>query len=105
MTVTLDLPSELEQHLTQEAQKNGVPLSDYLQSLVQNTIEHRPGAASARVPRPNREAMLALLDDLANTDKYGTAEEQRQSLEYLRKAIDADRPGQHSIFGEGYNPE
>lgn len=45
-----------------------------------------------------------LLRTLAETDAYGTEEEQRETFHWLQKAVDEDRPGQRSIFGKGINP-
>jgi len=35
----------------------------------------------------------------------GDADEQRETLTLLKKAVDADRPGQRSVFGTGINPD
>jgi predicted DNA-binding protein len=37
MTVTLDMPKEIEAHLTAGAQARGVPLSDFVRDLI---VEH-----------------------------------------------------------------
>lgn len=106
MAVTLNLTPELEKQLVQEAQENGIPLSDYVQSLMQKTLKSRGVSAHPARPKYDREAMLALLDEFENNhEMYGTAQEQHETLAYLKIAIDADRPGQRSIFGEGRNPE
>ncbi len=106
MTVKLDLTPEQESEVARQAQENGLAPDDYLRGLLQQTIlpPRAPGTAPAARPQPDRKAMLALLDDLAHTDKYGTADEQRDGLDYLKSVIDADRPGQRRIFGQGDNP-
>ncbi len=46
MTITLELPPELETKLTAEASRQGVPLSDYLLRVLSN------GGAAARASFP-----------------------------------------------------
>jgi len=126
--MTLDLPPELEQEVEQEAQAQGQdparflilllsrygkgispdPLDDNLkgdaiEGLIANALrEFHSGLRPApRIKRPyNQAALIAALDSFDE----GDAEEQRETLAYLKMAIDRDRPGQRSIFGEGINP-
>jgi len=42
MTITLDLPPELERKLAAEASRRGVPLSDYLLSVLSNGGQAAP---------------------------------------------------------------
>lgn len=100
MTVTLDLPPHDEESLRQRATQEGLEIGDYLLSVVRRDADE----ARRRSLTERNQAAIALLDKFANTDEYGTAEEQRETLEHLRDALDANRPGQRSIFGEGFNP-
>jgi len=106
MTVKLDLTPEQEAQIFRRAQQSGLTLDGYLQTLLPQTStpHHTTEPVPAARPQYDREAMLALLDDLINTDKYGTAEEQQETLTSLKKAIDDDRPSQRRVFGKGYNP-
>ncbi len=91
MTITIDVPSEIASQLSAEADRQGKDVPEVVQSLV----------AQRFTPRPyDPAAMIALLDSFDE----GDADEQRETLEYLMVAIDRDRPGQRSIFGEGINP-
>ncbi len=39
-----------------------------------------------------------------HTDDPAEIEEDRKTLEHLKRALDENRPGERSIFGTGYNP-
>lgn len=96
MTITLDVPPEKEAELKARAAASGQKLEEYaLAALLPD---------SPAPPPYDPAAAIALLDAFANSDEYGTAEEQRETLEYLARVIDEDRPGQRSIFGAGFNP-
>lgn len=105
-SLKIDLTPEQEARLATKARRNGVGVDDYLHRLVEGEAFGDGAGIQAPAPRAkyDREALLTLLDDLENTDKYGTAEEQRETLEYLKQAIDANRPGQRRVFGPGNNP-
>lgn len=100
MTVTLNLPPHDEETLRARARQEGMEISDYILTLARRAAE----AARRQSLAERNQAANTLLDKFLNTDEYGTAEEQRETLEHLRVALDANRPGQRSIFGEGFNP-
>jgi hypothetical protein len=43
MTVTIELPPEIEAGLLAQAQAEGLPLSEYVQNLVRGHLVRRPG--------------------------------------------------------------
>lgn len=104
MTIKLDLTAAQQSTFLRQARQKGQAITEYVSDLLDETAANSDKAQSLASPRPNRQAALALLHDLAETDIYGTAEQQRAGLEYIKRAIDSDRPGQRSIFGAGKNP-
>ena len=59
------------------------------------------GPVQTHPPISERNArLIALLD----TFDQGDAEEQRQEFEALQAGVEAARPGQRRVFGEGFNP-
>lgn len=99
MTITIDVPSEIAERLSAEAAQNGTEVPDVVQGLVrQHYVTRKPPRRPTRPYDP--VALKAVLESFED----GDAEEQRTTLEYLQVAIDRDRPGQRSIFGEGINP-
>lgn len=99
MTITIDVPAEIAERLSAEAAQEGKAVPEVVQGLVtEHYVNRRP---SGRPIRPYDPAALMTLLDSFND---GDPEEQQTTLEYLKVAIDRDRPGQRSIFGEGINP-
>lgn len=91
MTITIDVPEAVAKNITAEAARQGQDIPEVIRNLVETRFTPRPYDPAA---------MSALLDSF----EEGDPEEQRTTLEYLKMAIDRDRPGQRSIFGEGINP-
>lgn len=94
MTITIDVPPEIASQLSAEADRQGKDVPEVVQSLVEQRFKGRP------VRSYDPAAFIAALDSFEEGDE----KEQRETLEYLKVAIDRDRPGQRSIFGEGINP-
>lgn len=68
------------------------------QAVTQATPTPRPEHRPRRPYDP--VAFIALLDSFDE----GDPDEQKKTLEHLKVALDRNRPGQRSIFGEGVNP-
>jgi hypothetical protein len=85
MTLTLHLPPELEQRLTQEAQRQGLSLDDYTVALL----------AKALPPQDRRTELITLLQTWIDE---GDPEEQRETGEYLIRALDEDRLSERPLF-------
>ena len=75
---------------------------------METTLETLPEAllpeiavAGARSLRERQAATLAALASFMEQD----ADEHRETLRVLRKALEEDRPGQRRVFGEGAEPE
>lgn len=94
MTITIDFPPDIARQLSVEADRQGKDVPGVVRGLVEQRFAGRPVRAY------DPAAFTALLDSFDE----GDADEQRETLEYLKVAIDRDRPGQRSIFGEGINP-
>ena len=52
MTVTLELPNDLQREMEQEATRRGLPLAEY---MLQFLVSHHPHSAEAAVPRTGAE--------------------------------------------------
>jgi len=85
MTLTLHLPLELEQRLTQEAQRQGLPLDAYTVALLDKSLP----------PQDRRTELITLLQTWLDE---GDPEEQRDTGEYLIRALDEDRLSDRPLF-------
>jgi hypothetical protein len=85
MTLTLHLPSELEQRLTQEAKRHGLALDAYTLQLLDKSL-----------PLKDRRTELVTL--LQSWIEGGNPEEQQETGEYLIRALDADRLADRPLF-------
>ena len=94
VTITIDVPPDMAARLSTEADRQGKDVPEVVRGLMEQRLVGRP----VRVYDP--VAFAALVDSFDE----GDPEEQRRTLEYLKVAINRDRPGQRSIFGEGANP-
>jgi hypothetical protein len=88
MTLNLPLTPDLEERLSQEAARRGVPLEAYITQLLEQ-----------RFPPPlspeQRDKAIALLRSWV---EEGDEEEQRETGEYLIRALDEDRPEDRKLF-------
>lgn len=85
MTLTLTLPSNIEQRLQQEAKRQGLPADEY---AVQLLNEHLP-------VQDKREELVAILQSWIDEED---GEEQRETGDYLITALDEDRPSERKLF-------
>ena len=85
MTLTLHLPSELEQRLTQEATRHGLALDAYTLQLLDKSLP----------PRERRTELVTLLQSWI---EEGNPEEQQETGEYLIRALDEDRLADRPLF-------
>lgn len=85
MTLTLHLPPELEQRLTQEAQRQGRSLDDYTLELLNKSLP----------PQDRRTELITLLQTWIEEED---SEEQRETGEYLIRALDEDRLSDRPLF-------
>jgi hypothetical protein len=85
MTLTLDLPPELEQRLTQEATRQGLPLDAYTIQLLDKFLP----------PKDRRTELVTLLQSWM---EEGNPEEQQETGEYLIRALDEDRLADRPLF-------
>jgi hypothetical protein len=85
MTLTLSLPSELEQRPLQEAERHGLPADEYALQMLDT---HLP-------PVDRRAELVALLQTWIDE---GDAEEQRETGEQLIHALGADRLSDRKLF-------
>ena len=85
MTLTLHLPPELEQRLTQEAQRQGRSLDECTLVLLDKSLP----------PQDRRTELITLLQMWIDE---GDADEQRETGEYLIRALDEDRLSDRPLF-------
>jgi hypothetical protein len=85
MTLNLELTPELEQRLTREAARKGIPAEKYTLELLEQSL-----------PPDDRRAELASL--LRSWSENGDAEEQRETGEYLVRTLDEDRLSDRKLF-------
>lgn len=85
MTLTIDLTAELEQRLSREADRRGVPAEALTLELLE---EH--------LPVSNRQSELVSL--LKSWVEEGDPEEQRETGEYLIRSLDEDRLSDRKLF-------
>ncbi len=94
MTITIEVPEGIARKIKAEADRQGQEIPEVVRTVVESRF-------AGRILRPyDPDAFTAALDSFSD----GDPEEQRTTLEYLKVAIDRDRPGQRSIFGSGTNP-
>lgn len=94
MTITIDVSPEVARKLSAEADR----LREDVPGIVRGLVERQLAASPVRPYDP--AAAFAALDSFDEGDE----QEQRETLDTLIEALDRDRPGQRSIFGQGVNP-
>ena len=85
MTLTVHLPEDLERRLVREAERRGVGLETYAVRLLE---EHLPSS--------DRTARASAL--LRSWVEDGDPREQKETGEYLIRALDEDRPSERPHF-------
>lgn len=85
MTLTLHLPPDLEQRLTQEAKRHGLALDAYTLYLLDRSL-----------PAKDRHTELVTLLQLWIEES--NPEEQQETGEYLIRALDEDRLANRQLF-------
>ena len=85
MTLTLHLSPELEQRLKQEAKHQGLSLDAYALQLLTQSLP----------PKDRQTELVTLLQSWMDE---GDPEEQRDTGEYLIRALDEDRLSDRQLF-------
>ncbi len=85
MTLTLNLPPELEQYLAQQAQQQGISIETYTLQILEEYI----------LPKENQSKLVNLLQSWMDE---GNADEQQETGEYLIYALDEDRLSNRKLF-------
>ena len=85
MTLTLELSPDLEQRLQLAAQSHGVTPGQYAIKLLDETLSDAD----------RRQRAIALI---RSWREEGNAEEQRETMEFLIKALDEDRTSDRKLF-------
>jgi len=85
MTLTLELTPDLEQRLTREAAKRGVPAAEFTLELLRQHL-------------PTEDRRTQLMAVFRSWIKEGDAEEQRETGEYLIRTLDEDRLSDRKLF-------
>ena len=87
MTVTLNFLPEVETYIVKESERQRTSVSDYITRHFSETASIEEKAERAR--------KVALLDQLL---EIGDEEEQRETFEFLKQAIDEDRLSDRKRF-------
>lgn len=87
MTLTLQLPTELERRLQEEAKRQGKAAEQYTLELLD---QHLPSSDADR-----RQKAIALL---RSWREEGDEQEQKEVGEFLIRALDEDRPSYRKLF-------
>ena len=85
MTLTLNLPSEVEQYLLQEANQQGLSIESVTLQLLASFIALRQKQTKAVT------VLQSWIDD-------GDIEEQQETGQYLIRALDEDRLSDRKLF-------
>lgn len=88
MTVTLDLPPDIETRVQEEAARRSLPVEEYLLWLV----------TGAMLPEEEAERRRRTLERLRSAGDIGDEEEQRETFSYLKAAVEADRLSERPRF-------
>ncbi|HLO84978.1 MAG TPA: hypothetical protein VK203_08205 [Nostocaceae cyanobacterium] len=85
MTLTLNLPPELEQYLAQEAKQQGLSVETYALKIIQESILRK-------------EKQSQVINLLQSWIDESDAEEQQETGEYLINALDENRLSERQLF-------
>jgi hypothetical protein len=85
MTLTLHLPPDLEQRLTQAAKRHGLALDVYTLQLLDKSL-------------PPKDRHMGLVSLLQSWLEEGNPEEQQETGEDLIRALDEDRLADRPLF-------
>ena len=85
MTLTLNLPPELERYLLEEAEQQGVSVETMTLQLLAKSFQLRQNRAEA-------------VDMLQSWIEDKDVEDQRETGEYLVQALDEDRLSERKLF-------
>jgi predicted DNA-binding protein len=85
MTMTLNLPQDLEERLQRESERRGVPVA----TLTLELLDHHLPA------RDSRQNVIDLLQSWLDEED---AQEQRETGEYLIRTLDEDRLSSRKLF-------
>lgn len=97
MTVTLDLPPETEAAVMREAEARGLPVPDYLLSL----IEARPPTPDVSEQLAKNQAAIAFLRQIRQEDETDDSEEiarRERDWEEFARLLDEDRLSYRKLF-------
>lgn len=85
MTLTLNLPPELEQYLLQEAEQRGLSVEAMTLQLLTQSLQRRQKQAEA-------------VDMLQSWIEDEDVEDQQETGEYLVRVLDEDRLSERKLF-------
>jgi hypothetical protein len=87
VSITLNLPPDVESRVKDEAARQSMPVEEYLLTVVSRSVPSNNNG--------QRERSLALL---ASVEEIGDETEQHETFEYLKAAIDEDRLSDRNRF-------
>lgn len=86
MTLTLELEPEIEDRLCRESKRLGVDPTEVVRRLIESAIPER---------ETRYEEVIATLD---KWDEEDDEQEQRETLEFLKKALNENRTSYRRVF-------
>ncbi len=73
MTLTLELPIELERNLSSRAEEVGLPLDDYVLELLQSEIQVMPQTGKELVEYWRKAGVIGMLDNVEDSAAHARA--------------------------------
>ena len=99
MTITLELPPQEEARILQRAQMLGVTTQEYVRDLLSRVLASEDQAFDVnKALRPVSEEQKERIRAMFKTFEEGDADEQRETLDYLKRALDEDRLSDRPLF-------
>jgi hypothetical protein len=92
MTITLDLPEEVMQELSAEANQLGVPLAEYIQRVLVTgrAVEQMPQTGAELVAYWRREGLIGTRPDISDSQQH--ARKLRSQAEHRVTGASSDVP-------------
>jgi hypothetical protein len=101
MTVTLNLKPEVQAKVVRQAAAKGTAISDYLEKLIEETVDTEPRVIYSQEQLTKNQAALAMLDEWDREDETDDAEEitRRQAeWEQFKKGMNENHTSDRIIY-------
>jgi hypothetical protein len=101
MTITLNLKPEVQAKVVRQAAAEGTAISDYLEKLIEETVDTEPRVIYSQEQLTKNQAALAMLDEWDREDETDDAEEitRRQAeWEQFKKGMNENHTSDRIIY-------